>query len=1059
MSLLKGKFLGWWRGKDHEEEENLWQALEKDVNVLNSSQGQTEASLNLWDGVKADIFLNYVPAQQSGIIEKEIITRKGRHYVLKNGITRSYFSLSEEHYWIWKHLDGIKTVKRLIVAYSLEFKTLVRDPSSFDALIVGLRDANMLNDPPQAIYRELSRKIREGSLLYKLGWLPRILLTHELAIKGLDTHLDRIDRKLGRFLFSVPIQVILILVSCFGMYLFLELFCTHDFSNQNSAGQLGLLGLLFYLTILIHEFGHAITAKHIGCEVYKGGFMLYYGLPAAFVDTTDAWMFGKREKLEITWAGPYTGYMIAGMCSLFVRFVPLPSPVVSETLLQLALFAATLSTFNLLPLVKLDGYYLLSDAIETPRLRERAMDFFRYQLSVKIKQRQKWTAQDLLFFTYGLIGFLSTIYFTWTGLLFWDWQAGRSISNLLYGKGELFANIGSVAMIFLAASSLIYLLVFLSSGLKQFVQWLERKDFFSTPGKAALVVVFCILSFVAILWVALPQSNQWIAPIAGMAFFGVAAWLALGNIQSLRGSKYRWLWLVSALGLISGMGRFVSDLGDKLPLPIQLTIWGPRLLIIEIVLMVLFIILVGRQLRSLTSGWRSTSLLLFAVGIILYNTSFIQFDEGALPNWLTLPVLRSGASCLVLGGLIHFRLRPESMFEIQKLTNGVSTREKLLVVYNWLRSILLSEIQLDYGVFVRSRVENGNSATRRSGAEEKDFSLDSAAITPGEIGIGMAVELDELLGNVRSVAGDAYMRRVLAYGYDSLNWDLQELAEDYILRFVSRARGLSSGLTDISNDLETLIKSVPLFRRIKHRRLNRLSKQFEPRYFAPNSEIIRAGEAGTTFYVIRTGRAEVLSADGKTLTHLGRGDYFGEIALLTNERRNATVRTLTAVEALELNRAKFDRFIHGKVKFDEKAKTNFSRLALLRTIPVFAQLDVQDLLVIAEKLEPLMFRDGQVICKQGEMGGAFYIIERGDVHLEIDSSERARMGAGEYFGETSLLESRPYMETVIALQPTVLLRLRSSDFEKLLKSSVSLQKGIERTSSRRLRLDEQVSGE
>jgi len=128
-------------------------------------------------------------------------------------------------------------------------------------------------------------------------------------------------------------------------------------------------------------------------------------------------------------------------------------------------------------------------------------------------------------------------------------------------------------------------------------------------------------------------------------------------------------------------------------------------------------------------------------------------------------------------------------------------------------------------------------------------------------------------------------------------------------------------------------------------------------------------------------------------------------------------------------------------------------------MPVFAQLDVQDLLVIAEKLEPLMFRDGQVICKQGEMGGAFYIIERGDVHLEIDSSERARMGAGEYFGEISLLESRPYTETVIAQQPTVLLRLRSSDFEKLLRSSVSLQKGIERTSSRRLRLNEQVSGE
>ena len=336
-----------------------------------------------------------------------------------------------------------------------------------------------------------------------------------------------------------------------------------------------------------------------------------------------------------------------------------------------------------------------------------------------------------------------------------------------------------------------------------------------------------------------------------------------------------------------------------------------------------------------------------------------------------------------------------------------------------------------------------------------DFSFDPAdMITPGESGRGMALELDELLGNVERVAGTSYTRRVLARGYDSLNWELQEIAEDYLLKYVQYARGLSNELSTMRNDLEILLRSVPLFANLEQTVLNALCKRFEPRHFARNTDIIKAGEPGSTFYIIRIGRVEVLSPDGQSLNKLGRGDYFGEMALLTNENRNATIRALTSVEALELNKSDFDSFLRTNVHFDEKTRIDFGRLAMLREIPVFEQFNGNELLRIAKRLKRLEFAKADVIFTQREKGDSFYIVEAGEVSVEIDSAVHAKLGVGEYFGEIALIMDFPRTATVIAMQPTVLLRLKSRDFRQLVQSSVSLKRGIERTGSRRMLLNE-----
>ena len=99
--------------------------------------------------------------------------------------------------------------------------------------------------------------------------------------------------------------------------------------------------------------------------------------------------------------------------------------------------------------------------------------------------------------------------------------------------------------------------------------------------------------------------------------------------------------------------------------------------------------------------------------------------------------------------------------------------------------------------------------------------------------------------------------------------------------------------------------------------------------YEPGAVIVRQGEAvneGSKFYLIRRGTVEVLrESDGTTqkLTEMGAGRYFGEVAFLMDQPRNATVRALTRVEVYTVNRATFDRFRSVSLPFIERVLANF----------------------------------------------------------------------------------------------------------------------------------------
>jgi MFS family permease len=127
-----------------------------------------------------------------------------------------------------------------------------------------------------------------------------------------------------------------------------------------------------------------------------------------------------------------------------------------------------------------------------------------------------------------------------------------------------------------------------------------------------------------------------------------------------------------------------------------------------------------------------------------------------------------------------------------------------------------------------------------------------------------------------------------------------------------------------------ILRQIPLFRPLPLPVLENLASNLIPVHASPRDQIVREGEPGDRFYVIRSGEVDVVSA-GQPVTTLGPGDYFGEIALLRDVPRTATVTAKSDVELYALERNEFLSAVTGHPASAEAADAVVaSRLAGLR---------------------------------------------------------------------------------------------------------------------------------
>jgi len=361
--------------------------------------------------VRARDLTTFRPRRVQGYALKKLTDVRGETYwILKNLRTGAYLRLTAEQVFLWDQMDGQASVQDIAVAYMMEYGKLAI--TGLLMLLDQLQQKGFI-EPLVNVYGAADQSVaqRRANVLWRR--LVRGFLNTEFAINGIDHLITRTYQLGGKFLFLRAVQWVMVAVIILGGLVFLGMtlgFIDRDVSVIGGSGALiGLISLyvLQFITLMIHEWSHATATKHYGREVRRGGFMLYMGMPAAFVDTTDIWMEPRRPRIVVSWAGPHSGFFLGSLASLLI--LTGPGALLEGVLYQFAFLTYLTSFTNLNPLLKLDGYYILMDWLEIPRLREKSLVFVRKDLWSKLRKRAALNREERIFAVFGVLSALWTL--------------------------------------------------------------------------------------------------------------------------------------------------------------------------------------------------------------------------------------------------------------------------------------------------------------------------------------------------------------------------------------------------------------------------------------------------------------------------------------------------------------------------------------------------------------------------------------------------------------------------------------------------------------------------
>ena len=219
-----------------------------------------------------------------------------------------------------------------------------------------------------------------------------------------------------------------IVVGGFAAFLYLVQSRRFEMSGRSLAlASVILLALSLVLTF-VHELGHAATLVHFGRRVKSAGFMIYFGSPAFFVDSSDGLMMDRGQRMLQSLGGPYAEALLSGSASLIVLLFP--NSVLAPLLYKFAVLNYLVLFLNLIPLLELDGYWFFSDLVQVPDLRPQSIAFLKHGLWAKLRARQRLTLQEVGLGVYATVGVAFAIFALYSAYFFWREVFGGLISSL-----------------------------------------------------------------------------------------------------------------------------------------------------------------------------------------------------------------------------------------------------------------------------------------------------------------------------------------------------------------------------------------------------------------------------------------------------------------------------------------------------------------------------------------------------------------------------------------------------------------------------------------------------
>jgi CRP-like cAMP-binding protein len=217
-----------------------------------------------------------------------------------------------------------------------------------------------------------------------------------------------------------------------------------------------------------------------------------------------------------------------------------------------------------------------------------------------------------------------------------------------------------------------------------------------------------------------------------------------------------------------------------------------------------------------------------------------------------------------------------------------------------------------------------------------------------------------------------------------------------------------------------LLHGVSLFRGLDMASLEQLAASSESVTVLAGGEPVRQGDHGDRFYVIDSGDAEVL-INGHRVRAIGPGEDFGERALLRDTPRTATVRALSDMQLLAIEREAFLEALTGEtgIRVQQSDLLSVPLVDVLGTMPALSAVDAEALNDLAHTARRQTFEVGAVVLDVGDQSDAVYVMLKGRVELHDGARVASVFLAGDTFGELSVLHRTPCPGRVSVTETTV----------------------------------------
>src|SRR5882672_1759850 len=346
--------------------------------------------------------------------------RGDRWYVVRDPAGNQFHRLSAPAYRFVGLLDGTRTVAE---AWELVGGQLADDAPTQNEVIQILSQLHAANLLESNVTPDAAVLLRRHKKMVKQQWQGRLMniLFPRIPLWDPDSFLVRWMPVVKPFLgkFGALLWLGMVFSAIFALapeWKQLQASIPHAIAPDNWP----FLWATFCLIKLIHELGHAFSCRRFGGECHELGLMFLVLVPAPYVDASSAWSFPNKWARVFVGAGGMIIELFVAAILAFVWINTAPGTLINGLALN-AMLIASFSTiiFNANPLLRYDGYYILSDLLEIPNLRYRSTEYTvglikRHLFKVKSSQPLPPVGQRVWLVLYAIS---SSIYRMFVGIM------------------------------------------------------------------------------------------------------------------------------------------------------------------------------------------------------------------------------------------------------------------------------------------------------------------------------------------------------------------------------------------------------------------------------------------------------------------------------------------------------------------------------------------------------------------------------------------------------------------------------------------------------------------